>query len=259
MNAFSFISDQNEAIRVTLNEWVEMFVNKYADKQPDPDAYRKEMHRLAKEVRPHLSAFLRNNRNLSAEELEDAAKKVSPPVGNGNEAMLARLMMNNVLCCDPLLLAATFRWNWHRDNYMGCPTLPDPREVDFDQYWDQTSSIIHLFDDATDMDPTRILTGRDLAFFERLPNRFTVYRGCAGISTEAAAAGICWTRRRDIAERFALNAAESGGGEPVLLSGKIWKYQARIAKALEHEIVTRPFPTRVLKIRRKTQRTVRRY
>jgi hypothetical protein len=126
--------------------------------------------------------------------------------------------------------------------------LPDPKTTDPDVYDDEALDLMWLFDDATDCDPRRILTGNDLTFYDTLPQRFTIYRGCCGIPPERAAAGVCWTTRRDIAEWFALRSISDR--EPVVVAARISKKRVRLAKAVEFEVVTIPASFRQVRCRR---------
>ena len=104
--------------------------------------------------------------------------------------------------------------------------------------------MLDVFDQAADGDPRRILTGEDLAFFDSLPDRFTIYRGARGITPEKIAAGVCWTTKREVAEWFALR-----GDEPVVMTARCRKAYVRLAKASEFEIVTVPERARVIACR----------
>ena len=97
--------------------------------------------------------------------------------------------------------------------------------------------------------PPRILTGDDREFFLSLPEHFTVYRGCAGISAERAAEGLCWTIKRE--NSFANRSAWFNGGAPVVVTAKIRKSQVYFAKALGFEIVAAPSHARPIKARRR--------
>lgn len=161
-----------------------------------------------------------------------------------------RLILANVWAADPLLLAATIRYNWHGGK-AGFQFLPDPAKTDFDAYVEEAWSLLELFDQALDGDPRRILTGDDRAFFDSLPDWFTVYRGCAGVSIEHAAAGVCWTTQRDVAEWFAARSASFVNAEPILITARIRKANVRFAKASEFEVVTMPGRCRALRCRRR--------
>jgi hypothetical protein len=109
--------------------------------------------------------------------------------------------------------------------------------------------LMWLFDDATDSYPRRILTDNDLAFYDTLPQRFTIYRGCSGIPPERAAVGVCWTTQRDIAEWFALRWS-APDREPVVVTARTSKKWVRLAKAAEFEVVTIPASFRQVRCRR---------
>ena len=101
----------------------------------------------------------------------------------------------------------------------------------------------------TRRNPCRILTGDDKRFYLTLPDRLTVYRGCAGVSIEHARLGVCSTTKREIAEWF---ATRFGLTDPVVLAATIDKREIRIAKASEFEVVTWPRQSRVLERRANT-------
>jgi hypothetical protein len=208
--------------------------------------YRETVLRMAQEAEPHLVNFLRDNSDKTAEELEDLAHKLSPG-GAHTGGTLALLIRDYFLGADPFLLAAVIRWNWHGGK-IGFQFLPNPAETDLDEYIYQAGSLLDLLEG----DARLILTGEDRAFFDSLPDRLTVYRGCAGISIDHAAAGVCWTTKREVAEWFALRTADITKPEPILLSARIAKADIRLAKAAEFEVVTSPYRTRVLKCRRRT-------
>jgi len=105
-------------------------------------------------------------------------------------------------------------------------------------------------------DPRRILVGEDRNFYDSLPDRFTVYRGCAGVSLEHARAGICWTTKRDIAEWFADRSADRNA-RPVLISARVRKADVLLTKAAECEVVAIPTARfRALKCRPVTERPI---
>ncbi|MCV0369532.1 hypothetical protein [Filomicrobium sp.] len=213
------------------------------------DNDRKLTMDMARDAEPHLAAFLRDNSDKTPLELEELAVKLSPG-GAHDGGLLVRLIRANMWDADPLLLAAIIRWNWHGGK-RGFQFLSDPAETDLYDYEEEATSLMELFDEALDGDPHRILTGEDRAFFDSLPDRFTAYRGCAGVPVEHAATGVCWTTRRAVAEWFALRTADFMKAEPILLSARIAKTEVRIAKASEFEVVAIPSRSRVLKCRRR--------
>lgn len=202
---------------------------------------------MAQKAKPHLAAFLRDNSDRTAEQLEEVANCLSPG-GAHTGGLLARLIWENVWLADPLLLAATVWFNWHGGK-AGFQFLPDPAKTEVDAYEEEAWRLIDLFDSAFDGDPRRILTGADRAFFDSLPDRFTVYRGCAGISPEQAAAGVCWATQRDVAEWFACRSARIVDATPILVSARISKADVRLAKASEFEVVAIPRSFRTLSCR----------
>lgn len=60
--------------------------------------------------------------------------------------------------------------------------------------------------------PADIMNAQELAEFERIPERLTIYRGCSAEETAAGVYGLSWTRCRTIAEFFAwrFDAADRG-------------------------------------------------
>ena len=108
------------------------------------------------------------------------------------------------------------------------------------------------FHEGLQGDPLRILTGEDRDFYASLPERFTVYRGCAGISAELAGKGLCWTLKRDGAEWFALRNASLSKGRPILVTARVKKRDIYFAKACEHEIVVHPYKPKQIAVKHKT-------
>ena len=223
-------------LHALLDQWVEQNKKQY----PGSDDLTESMAHTA---RQYLEYFLRDNSSLTAVELEDIARKLSP--GTHNSGQLADLIYRSVPQADALLLAAVMRWNWHNGK-VGFQFLPDPAMEDIDEYWDQAELLIDLLQTATDGDPLRILTGEDRAFYESLPDTLTVYRGCSGISSDVAKAGLCWTTKRDIADWFARRCRS----EPVVVMASISKRQIAFVKASEHEIVVQPTIAREIKYRK---------
>lgn len=177
-----------------------------------------------------MAAFLCDNHHLSASELENIAAELSPG-GVHNGALLARIIYANVAFIDPLLMAALFRYNWHGKR--GFQFLPDPADTDVHEYETEAWDLMELFDNATGGDPRRILTNEDLAFFDDLPETFTIYRGASGITEAQAGAGVCWTTQRNVAEWFAAR-----GKDPIVVTARCRKTDVRLAKASEFEVVT---------------------
>lgn len=193
----------------------------------------------ADEAAKHLDSLWRDNSHKSASELQELAQHLSP-IGTGldDAGMLARLVMCHpvyAICADPRLLTALVWWNWGMGR-VGFQFLSDPATLPLDDYRDEARGLVELFGNATEGDPSRILTGDDLAFYNSLPDRFTVWRGCSGISAEAAGAGLCWTTRREIAVWFAHRSQNA----PVLMRARIRKSEVLLASATEYEVVTAP-------------------
>jgi hypothetical protein len=202
--------------------------------------------RMAKMTRPFLKYFFRDNSGMSAEELQELALKLSPG-GTHTGGWLADLIRNTECWTDPdpLLLAATMRLNWHGGK-TGFQFLPDPAKTEHKHYQWQAADLIELLKTGTGGDPRRILTAEDRDFYNSLPERFTVYRGCAGVSADMAAAGVCWTTKRDVAEWFAWRAGSKGR---LVMTTRVKKQDIAFAKASEFEIVVQPMKARQIKCR----------
>ena len=123
--------------------------------------------------------------------------------------------------------------------------MPYPSGINIEDYESKASDLMALLNQGTEGDPRRILTEKDKSFYDSLPSRFTVYRGCAGISTEFAAAGVCWTTRRKIAEWFAAR----GPGDPIVVTASVRKEIVQLVKATEFEVVCTPPKARAIKCR----------
>lgn len=205
----------------------------------------------AEQSRPFLPALLEDNSGKTSEELEILAGYVSPMIGAHNSGLFAQLLIpeRHWIGLDALLLTAMVRSNWHGGK-VGFQFLPDPAD-DWENYEDERWMLQEVFERELEGDPLRILTGNDREFFLSLPQRFTVYRGCAGISAERAAEGLCWTLKRDVADWFADRSAGLNGGAPVVVTATIRNSQIYFAKAVEFEIVAAPSHARPIKARRR--------
>ena len=246
-------AEMMKPLRAALAQWTEIEMEAHTAWLGDMDAAaarrrargsRTLVQRMAAAARPHLAAFVRRNDHLTAEQLEEVAMHLSPG-GAHTGATLARIVRQSVLFADPLLVAAVFRFNWHGGK-AGFQFLPDPATTDPDDYDEEAAELLDALDQGTGGDPRRVLTGADLAFFESLPDRFTVYRGARGLTPERAAAGVCWTTRREIAEWF---ARRGGGGDAVVVTARCRKADVRLAKADECEVVTIPARARDIRCR----------
>lgn len=192
-----------------------------------------------------LRAFLRNNSDKSPEELQDMAAELTPGSMHNNTRLFYKAM-NAIFAPCPILRAAVIGRTWGGGK-VGFQHLPDPRAADPDDYQYMADEIAQWL---SDVDPTAILVGEDRAFYDALPERFTVYRGCAGIDGETAARGLCWTTKRDIAEWFA-NKSAAVDCEPILLSARVSRQAVLLAFAGEHEVVAQVYRWRQLKCRRR--------
>lgn len=172
-----------------------------------------------------------------------------PPGGIHNGGLLTRLLMGRSVGLDPLLITAMIWNNWHGGK-VGFQFLPDPGD-DPENYEFEVEELEGIIDEGLQGDPLRVLTGDDRDFYLRLPERFTVYRGCSGISAELAGIGLSWTLKRDIAEWFALRFAELLG-PPVVVTARVRKHRIKFAKASEQEIVVRPCKSKQIALKHKT-------
>ena len=121
---------------------------------------------------------------------------------------------------DQKMLAAAVRAHWDGGK-VGFSFLPRPPSLDDDEdaYWEyedyeyEAADLVEFVrgDDAP-WEPRDLMANdkyeRDLDFYDSLPERFTVYRGVSGVEPALAAAGVCWTTKRNIAEWFALRGSE---------------------------------------------------
>jgi hypothetical protein len=204
-------------------------------------------------ARAHLHLLAeRDLSGLSAAELEDIADHLSPGWAH-DSGLLAQVIRHSVRGANRLLLAAMIRHNWHGGK-AGFQFLPDPAETDPDEYWSEACGLVELLEDGIDGDPRRILTEEDLAFFESLPERFTIYRGASKVSGEVASHGLCWTTRRPIAEWFATRSASQNGGSPVLISAQVYRAAVLFVKASEFEVVAQIGRWRELKCKARKSR-----
>jgi hypothetical protein len=213
--------------------------------QDDETSQRNKIYDIAKILFRNAAAFDRDNSSETAEGLETLAAGLSPS-GTHAGGLLIGLIRSTIWNADPLLLAAAIRYNW-QGSKLHFQFLPDPAEVDLETYDAEAWSLLALFDDATQGNPGRILTGGDLDFFKALPERFTIYRGCAGISVAHAGSGVCWTTKRTLAEWFAARSARLLKADPILLTARVKKDDIRLARAEEFEVVTIPARFRILK------------
>jgi hypothetical protein len=209
-------------------------------------AKRARIEQQGKECQPYLTCFLEDNSAKSAEDLSELASKLSPG-GAHTDGLLVQIVRSYLSWADPILVAATIWHCWHGGK-AGFQFLPDPAETDPEEYRDQVEELISALEAATNGDPRRLLTGEDRVFYDSLPDRAIIYRGCNGISPDQAGAGICWTTKRDIAERFALRFA-GAGRDPIVMKARINKSEIRLAKASECEVVTMPLQSRPIKCR----------
>jgi len=194
-------------------------------------------------AREALPSLLQDNSHLSAEELADLADKLSPG-GVHTGASLLLWILDEEIGVDPLLVAAIIRANW-KGGARGFQFLPDTAEMRTPEDYEWLAeTLINRLGSPCAGDPLRLLTASDRALYLSLPERFTVYRGCGGVSEEMARHGVCWTLTRSSAEYFATRARL----EPVLLSANIRKSQvATVFDSEGGEIVVKPKTVEVLK------------
>jgi hypothetical protein len=246
-----------KVLRAVLDQWIEINLENpegsllmellpREQREKQMADWKDLIMRTARETEPHLAEFFKDQSDKTAEQLEELAGNLSPG-GVHNGGLLVQIVRGDLVWPNPLLVAAILLSNWHGGK-CGFQFMPDPETTDPDIYDDEAAELMSLFDEATNCDPRRILTGDDLAFYDSLPKRFTIYRGCSGIPPERAGAGVCWTTQRDIAEWFALRSTPDR--EPVVVSARTSKKWVRLAKAVEFEVVTIPASFRQVRCRR---------
>ncbi|RWO55383.1 hypothetical protein [Mesorhizobium sp.] len=243
-------------MHAALRRWIEWNLD-YPRRQmmflePKPQAELQEMERAqrdltaqwARRARRYLSYLTQDNSDLDADQLAEIADALSPG-GVDNGADLYWNLLDAGVDIDPLIRAALIYRNWHGGK-VGFQFLPDPARTDPEDYEFEADNLVQSLFEATDGKVGGILTGKDRDFYESLPARFTIYRGCSGISPELAGLGVCWTTDRRIAEWF----AHRGSREPVLVTGSIRKVEIVLANASEKEVVCIPRHSRSLKCRK---------
>ncbi len=208
-------------------------------------ATRGVTHRMAQRARPYLADLLKDNSARTPEELQNIAGHLSPG-GVHTGALLLQLILDELPdeCC-PRLVAAMIYWNWSGGK-RGFQFLPDFLHSDPDWFRARAETLLETIGDGTNGDPRRLLTGDDRGFYDSLPDRVTVYRGCGGVSPEIAAMGVCWTTSREMAEWF----ADRSHGDPVVVTARIRKSDVVLVGASEHEVVCQPRRARAINCRK---------
>ncbi len=238
---FLAYTDQH-VVEAKLDRIVDDLVNPNAVERPDIPAIKKSMR-----------LFLRDNSDKSPAELKEIAESLSLPGSWHRAGGLVVAVLDGIIWPDPHLMTACIYHYW-KGGKIGFQFLPDVRATNAETYETMAAELIALFWDS-DIDPRRLLTNSDeepdLDFYESLPERFTIYRGGNGISSDLLGMGLCWTTRRPIAEWF----ANRGDGEPVLLSATVRKQNVALAMASEHEIVSRCRRWRQLRCHRRKPHT----
>ena len=168
------------------------------------------------------------------------AEQLTPGSHNDNTVLL-NLVEEFLTKADPRLLVAAKAQAW-QGGRAGFQFLPNPANLELDEYQDLVQDLVESLQ-ANVEHPSEVLVGSDRAFYESLPDRFTVYRGCSGISPEMAAAGLCWTTCKDTANWFACRRCK----DPVLVSARVRKEWVLFAFASEFEVVVTPPRYRSLK------------
>jgi hypothetical protein len=193
-------------MHAALRRWIEQSLA-YQRRQmmflpPQPRAELQEMERaqrhltarMAPEARQYLSYVMRDNSDLDADKLAEIAEALSPG-GAHNGADLFWNLLDAKVVIDPLIRAALIYYNWHGGK-AGFQFLPDPAATAFSTYRKHAETLAWMLGDGHGVDPARILVEEDRDFFERLPDRFTAYRGVAGVTARKAGLGACWTVSR---------------------------------------------------------------
>ena len=192
----------------------------------------------------HLCSLFQDNDHLSRDELLDIAGKLSP--GGHHTGGLLIQIASQFFFLDETISAAAHYLNWHGGK-VGFQFLPDPAQVDFEEYQDEAYELA-LRLEPIQRNPQRFLSDEDWEMYEALPQKFTVYRGCAGIDAETAGLGLCWTTSRTIANWFAHCSAElSNGCAPITVRGRVDKDDVLMTLAGEDEVVCQPRLIRELK------------
>ena len=258
-------SEAKQALSAALDHWIKLNLEflkserEYTVGSVDAkirDKWRKDSEkgalqitmRMAKRARKHLTTLLGGNGDKTAEQLEEIASCLSPG-GVHDGGLLTLIVIQNIWFADDLMVAALINHNWGGGK-RGFQFMPLPSEITIEDYADHATALMERLDQGTWGDPRRILTGNDRLFYDSLPDRFTVYRGCGGISQEFASAGVCWTTRRDVAEWFACR----GLGDPIVVTARVRKDEVRLAGSTEFEVVCTPVNARRIKYRARKKR-----
>ncbi len=204
----------------------------------------------ASELRANLEHLKTDNSDKPLAEVYEIAGTLISGESVHQHGALIQDVLRSVFAPDFLLVAATLRLTW-KGGKMGFMFLPDPAKADMEDYSDEADSLLDALTDSWMADISYLLTngeeGRDLDFYNSLPRHMTVYRGGHGTTSERLAAGVCWTRSRNLAEWF----ARRGSDEPVVISARTPKHGIATVFASEFEVVCRPYRFRTLKCRRK--------
>lgn len=200
----------------------------------------------------NLQLLFQDHSQISADELAHLGQRLV--VGNADDfGFMIRLARENLLRASELLLAAALLPAWKGGNWRHT-FLPDPITTRPRIYECSKKKLLSWLN-CTRGDRRRILSnvyGRDRDFYDSLPDRFMVFRGCCGITAETAASGLCWTTSRSTAEWFAISFATSDfrrERQPIVVASEIDKADVYAAFASEHEIVCRPATFEHLQVR----------
>lgn len=216
--------------------------------EPPKFDYRIERRRKGLAAVP---ALLRDNTDLSADELYELAEALSPGGAHDGGFFVAALILNGGRWdyCNRLL-AAIVHHNW-TGGKAGFQFMPDPQEADVDEYQSQADELQGLLIDGGP--PESFLTGDDLAFYQSLPDVVTIYRGVSGIPLDIAQMGFCWTTDKRYAEWFAHRHANDAR-PALLLMARVAKRHILLAHAMESEVVTLAGRARQIKYGPKPER-----
>lgn len=214
-------------------------IDRLAEKKVNYFAQHEPWYDYAKaDLADRFQLFLGNYDLTPADELTRVAERVL--IGHPDDyGQLIREVRDELPGANKDLIVAGLRLGWHREE-PGHPVLPDPAFLAADNYGRAVEDTLSIFACVRD-NPRRVLANlpaRDLDFFDSLPERFTVYRGCRGVSPAMASMGICWTTRRATAEWFARHVEQSG--LPILVSSEISKAEVITVFASQREVVCRP-------------------
>ncbi|MBP1180910.1 hypothetical protein [Methylobacterium sp. PvR107] len=198
-----------------------------------------------------LNFLVQDNSDKSADELQRIASTLTPGSLHNND-FLYRIAMSVIDSPCSKLRAAIIARTWGGGKF-GFQHMPDPKTTNEDDYEFEGDMLLYNLGKVR---PEDVLVGKDRAFYDALPERFTVYRGGYGVPPNMIGLGVCWTTSRDVAEWFARRGVGRDDA-PIILSARVRKSDVLLAFATEHEVALRPARWRQLRCRRQTNRNCR--